>query len=648
MPRLLPTEIFAELDRHFAALVERLAGGSRPGLQLAAALVSRERRAGHLCLHLPSVAGRPLPELPQIACPPLAPWLAELRAAAPVVGPPGAFSPLILDPAGRLYLQRYWAYEDRLARAVLQRAAIFEPCDEARLRTALDALFPVRDPAPDDQRLAAETAARRRLCLITGGPGTGKTRTLVRILALLLQLRDPGAPALRFELAAPTGKAAARIQEEVRRAAAALPAGPLTDALLALEARTLHRLLGARPDQATFRHNAQNPIAADVVVVDEASMVDLALMAKLLDATLPAARLILLGDKDQLASVEAGAVLADLCAGLSPDPSPIGNSAITELRRNYRFPATSAIHRLSTAINAGDPAAALAALAGSPEVTVRPLPSASPGSAALHAQESLGRSGTHPCLPPAGTGSTRSLTPLAPMSLAGALAPLLLAAWPAQLPANPADMLACLSRFRVLCAVREGPFGVRRFNELAEDILARAGRIHPLGQHYSGRPILITRNDHALRLFNGDVGVLLPAPEGGGLRAWFPSPDGGVRSLLPARLPAHETVFAMTVHKSQGSEFGSILLVLPDRDSPVLTRELLYTGLTRAREHAELWFNEAIFRAAVLRRVERHSGLRDALVGTGSTRSPTSLPCLPSSETEDYGDAVKRIPAGHC
>lgn len=587
MPRALPPEIFAELDRHFAALVERLAGGSRPTLALAAALVSRQRRAGHLCLHLPSVAGQRLTEKEvAVTCPPLDAWLADLGAATPVVGSPGAFAPLILDPAGRLYLQRYWAYEDRLARDLLARAAITEPVDETRLTAALDRLFPPTGSEPDWQRLAAETAVRRRLCVITGGPGTGKTRTLVRILALLQELHGSAPTPLRFALAAPTGKAAARIQEEVRRAAQTLSPGSVADALLATEATTLHRLLGARPDYATFRRNGENLIPADVVVVDEASMVDLALMAKLLAAVPPTARLVLLGDKDQLASVEAGAVLGDICTPPSSTlhlPSSPLRSSLIELRRNYRFPAHSAIHRLSTAINHGDAEAALTALAEAGEVTARPLPS--------------------------------------PAELPAALRPLLLAAWPEQLPPDPTEMLARLARFRVLCAVREGPYGVHHFNELAERILAEAGRIERGGSHYAGRPILVTRNDHALRLFNGDIGILLPGSEGG-LRAFFPAPEGGVRSFLPARLPAHETVFAMTVHKSQGSEFASILLVLPERDSPVLTRELLYTGLTRAREHAELWFDESIFRSAVTRRVERHSGLGHALWSSGTDSPP--------------------------
>jgi exodeoxyribonuclease V alpha subunit len=590
-----PPGVFADLDVHFAALVERLAGGRGPLLALAAALVSRQRREGHLCLHLPSIAGRAIGDSPaRINCPPLDDWLADLNAAQTVVGPPGALAPLILDPANRLYLQRYWAYEDRLARGLRSRAGVSELVDEGRLAACLDHLFPPGAAQPDWQRRAAETAARRRLCVITGGPGTGKTRTLVRILALLLELRADAGSALRFALAAPTGKAAARIQEEVRRAAEQLGPGPAASALLTAEANTLHRLLGARPGYASFQRNAQNPLPAEVVVVDEASMVDVALMAKLLEAVSPSARLILLGDKDQLASVEAGAVLGDICGGpASPAPArpslpgrgpsearpgdansnPLADCLI-ELQRNYRFADDSPIHRLSVAINHGNADAALAVLGRPGAVTARPLPASD--------------------------------------ELAAALRPLLLAAWPVTLPTDPAEMLASLTGFRVLCAVREGPYGVERLNDLAARILRQAGRLGTGSPQFAGRPVMITRNDHALRLFNGDVGILLPGVEGG-LRAFFPAPDGGVRSFLPARLPAHETVFAMTVHKSQGSEFTSVLLVLPERDSPVLTRELLYTGLTRARERAQLWFSEAVLRQAIARRVERHSGLQDKL-----------------------------------
>ena len=580
-PTSLPPAIFSDFDRQMATLIEGLAGRPAPELALAAALACRQRRIGHLCLSLPSFAGLMVREQDaQIACPALDEWRAALRQARPVVGTPGEFSPLILDPSDRLYLQRYWAYERQVATDLLARASAMEPVDEVRLQAALDELFPPAGFTPDDQRLAAETAARRRLCVITGGPGTGKTHTLGRLLRVLLATRGPAEPPLRIKLAAPTGKAAARIQEELRRSAAGLAASPITAALLAVEATTLHRLLGARPHYASFRHGSGNPLSADVVVVDEASMVDLALMAKLLAAVPATARLILLGDKDQLASVEAGAVLGDICGGLEPSsgwpaspPNPL-TPCLVQLRRNYRFPSHSTIHRLGQAIRRGEANEVLSLLREPGDVTAQALP--------------------------------------APADLAAALRAKLLAVWPEKVPDEAPEALRVLACFRVLCAVREGSYGVAQMNDLAERLLIEAGRIQRHGVHYAGRPILITRNDHALRLFNGDVGVLLPAADGA-LRAFFPDPEGGVRSIPTSRLPPHETVFAMTVHKSQGSEFASVLLVLPSQDSPVLTRELLYTGLTRAREHAEIWFTEPILRQAIVRRVERHSGLRDAL-----------------------------------
>ena len=635
----LSAAVFSEIDRHFAALLDRLAGGDRPDIALAAALVSGRRREGHICLDLKSVAGRRFPEAargsePTVLCPALGDWRAQLRAA-PVVGQPGEFRPLILDGADRLYLHRYWHYQESLATAILQRASAVTAVDSGRLEAALDRLFPLVGGGTDWQRVAAETAARRQFSVISGGPGTGKTRTLARILALLIELHE--GPPLRFALAAPTGKAAARIQEALRQAREQLPCTETVKALMPAEARTIHRLLEPLPDSTAFRRNAEHPLAADVVVIDEASMVDLALMAKLFAAVPPRTRLILLGDKDQLASVEAGAVLGDLCAGKSKDqsrPAELTSSvaagtpaaaaaegksgagpraalaaSIVELRRNFRFGEQSAIFRLSQQLNAGDADGALGELAR----------------ARADGEEIRGAK-----LP-------------APGDLKAALREKLLAGWRPYFEAtDPRAALEALGRFRILCAVREGPYGVQRVNALAEEILAEAGLIQPAGPAYLRRPLMVTRNDYGLRLFNGDIGAILSftpghapgdepgapvrkepgssaapqGPEGAAkeaVHACFLGADGEVRAFLPARLPEHETVFAMTIHKSQGSEFERLLLILPERDSPVLTRELLYTGLTRAREGAEIWFEEGIFRQAVARQVERTSGLRDAL-----------------------------------
>jgi exodeoxyribonuclease V alpha subunit len=332
-------------------------------------------------------------------------------------------------------------------------------------------------------------------------------------------------------------------------------------------------------------------LPVDVVIVDEASMVDLALMAKLFDAVPLDARVVLVGDKDQLASVEAGYVLGDICGRASASATaPIGRH-IVELKTNYRFGAESAISRLSEAVNGGradDAVALLQSAAIAPELPIGIAPEILPGT-----------------LPK-------------PAGLVARLEPRILAGYRAYLEANsPAEALQLLNGFRVLCALRRGPFGVENLNSRTEEILTNARLIDPSTPFYAGRPIVILRNDYQLKLFNGDIGIFLRDIEAkGDLRAFFLGSDGFLRRVLPARLPAHETAFAMTVHKSQGSEFGRVLLILPDQDSPVVTRELVYTGLTRAKRQVELWYSEPQLRVAIARRTERTSGLRDALWST--------------------------------
>jgi exodeoxyribonuclease V alpha subunit len=599
----LPTGIFSDLDRHFARFIERLAGGDNPELALAAATVSRKRSEGHICLDLPAVAGKKLPDAADdaaqpITCPELDTWKKKLWAS-PVVGAPGEFKPLILDEAGRLYLHRYWEFETALAAEVKRRVSEAASAPAAKLlNECIDRLFtPVARGEADWQRAAALTAVLKQFCVISGGPGTGKTWTLVRILALLLELAQ-GKP-LRIAVAAPTGKAAARIQDEIRAAKEQLPCPDTIKAQLPEQATTIHRLLGATPDSALFRHNANNPLPTDVVAVDEASMVDLALMAKLFAAIPASAKVILLGDKDQLASVEAGAVLGDICAGLegraatsATKPIPIGapcggletvrptlSDCIVQLRKNYRFAEDSAIQRLANAINDGD------------------VP---------HAIEILNESGA----PESGL-AWRKLPE--PRSMKSMLREKLLAGFAPYFAANdPLASLDAQGRFRVLCALRAGPYGVARLNELAEEIFEDAGLIRRTGPWYSRRPIMVTRNDYALRLFNGDTGAVTPDDEGGAC-ACFLGAEGELRKVLPARLPEHETAYGMTVHKSQGSEFERVLIILPDCDVPILTRELLYTAITRARAGVEIWATEAVLATAIARRMTRNSGLRDAL-----------------------------------
>ena len=548
----------APLDRHFARLMLRLnETPSHPLLETAAQTMSARRAAGDICISIEEFGARAEVE-------------AELLATR-VVGRPDDVKPLVLDAAGRLYLQRYWAYKQTLAQALRRRIDAAAPAlNEERLARDLAAVFGGASSS-DPQRRAAETALRRTFCVITGGPGTGKTHTMVKLLLLLQAEAEAAGRPLRVALTAPTGKAAARMKETVHATLPNVaPGADATIAQIASGSRTLHRLLGTIPNSVYFRHNEERPLPVDAVIVDEASMIDLALMAKLVAAVPAQARLILLGDKDQLSSVEAGHVLGELCA---PDGSGKLPEHVCELTTNHRFAETSGIYRLSRLVNAGDSEAAVTLLR---EKRVSDLDAS--------------------VLPP-------------PAALAGALRePLLAGLGPLRDCTDPEEALARLGQFRILAAVRKGPYGVENLNRLAEQILAREGVIVPERTFYEGRPLLILENDHTLHLFNGDVGVVLRDQEAGGeLRAFFPGADGGVRRLLPARLPAHETVFAMTVHKSQGSEFERVLLVLPDRENAVVTRELIYTGITRARSHVELWSREAPLRAAIARRVARAS-----------------------------------------
>jgi exodeoxyribonuclease V alpha subunit len=595
-----------DLDVHLADVLARLARDDAPALLWAAALVSHRTGDGHVCVDLVTAAGRPLVEGAADApvVPELAPWISALRDSV-VVGGPADDTPLVLDDANRLYLRRYWAYERELAAELLARAAAPAPrVDDGRLRAAVGQLMPADPgaPVPDWQRVAAVTAVLRRLCVISGGPGTGKTSSVVRFLGLLAALRADPPPVVA--LAAPTGKAAARLEEAVRAGRATLPPA-LRDAIPE-QASTVHRLLRMRPGSTRAGFDRTRVLPADVVVVDEASMVDLALMAKLVRALRPEARLVLLGDKDQLASVEAGAVLGDVC-GTAPGcsrafaarlsaivgetvPEGEGSSgsplrdAVVLLRHGRRFTAESGIGRLAAAANRGDADAVLAVLAaGPPDVGWR--------------QPDM--------------QSDRALVATAADGFAAYLERL-------RAGAPAVDVFAAFAAFRILCAHRAGPGGAARLNELVEQVLAVQGVIRPTGRWYAGRPVMVTRNDPVLGLSNGDVGVVLPdADDPGRLTVAFPAADGGVREVSPARLPEHETVYAMTVHKSQGSEFDRVLLVLPREPSRVVTRELIYTAITRARDRVEVWGSAAVVRAGVTARIARSSGLRDALWGRG-------------------------------
>jgi exodeoxyribonuclease V alpha subunit len=399
---------------------------------------------------------------------------------------------------------------------------------------------------------------------------------VARILALLIERAGTETPVIL--LAAPTGKAAMRLKLSLTDSAKLLPFSESVLSALPREVATIHRLLGAVPGRSEFRYHRENPLPCDVLVIDEASMIDLPLMARLLDALRADARVILLGDRDQLASVEAGAVLSDICAGSSPGISTrAGQPAIVHLTKSYRFPDESGIGRLSRLINAGDGEGSLGLLKSGlcPDVCWR-------------------------ALPPAGVfaGTLMEAAAQGYAAYAGSK--------------SPVEALDALDRFRVLAPHREGRHGVGNLNRLIESVLSRSVRA---GLPFCLRkPVMVTSNNYDLGLYNGDIGIMTGAQSEEGPAVFFPASEkGGGRMISALRMPQHEPAFALTVHKTQGSEFDSVLLIMPDQMSEVLSRELLYTAVTRARKRVEIWGDEEIFLQTVARRIERSSGLRDRL-----------------------------------
>ncbi|TKB47319.1 exodeoxyribonuclease V subunit alpha [Ferrimonas sediminicola] len=633
---------------------------------LAAVWTSHQLGRGHLCLELSLLLQRPgevlalppegrkpaqLPHPGELMASWSEPGLIQALGASPLVASVEGegCEPLVLSQ-GRLYLRRYYRYECQVAQQIHDRLRPL-PVEPESTRTQLAQLFaPLKsaDEARGDsvhwQSVAAALACRSRFTVISGGPGTGKTTTVVRLLAALQGPRLAQGEPLRIRLAAPTGKAAARLSESLSGALNQLPEG--VRGSIPTQVTTLHRLLGSRPDSRHFRHHRGNPLHLDLLVVDEASMVDLEMMAALLQALPEHASLILLGDKDQLASVEAGAVLGDLCrnadeanyhdatlaylaraSGYDLAPWQGQGTALDQqialLRKSHRFDANSGIGRLAAAVNIGD-SRDVARLFGQPWPD---LLSASLGGEQDRALERLCIEGD---ASPARTidggqplgyrhylermrqGLDRLEQQAAQCSVP--------AQWLALVQAQQQwalDLHRAFGAFQLLCAVRDGEFGVAGLNRRIAQALKGAGLIERDQGWYPGRPVILTRNDYSLKLMNGDIGLCLPLYDELGqrsLRVAFPTPDGGLKSVQPSRLSDVDTVFAMTVHKSQGSEFAHTAMVLPAADSPILTRELLYTGITRAKT----WFSLLLPRpqlvaSATARRTVRASGLATRL-----------------------------------
>ncbi|WP_038183361.1 exodeoxyribonuclease V subunit alpha [Vibrio rhizosphaerae] len=601
-------------------------------------------------------------------------WLAVI-ARCPLIGTPGSYLPLIFD-GKRLYLQRYWFYEHQLALRLqtLSSPVSIDTTQTEYLARTLNQLFPrpydalfqalqsassvgarqrlvcefldvvqesaldwssidqLLQQASDDsalekldvlvpesvclnwQKVAAAIALSRRFAVISGGPGTGKTTTVARLLAALVSQNHSLQQKLEIKLVAPTGKAAARLTESIGQAVERLSIPAEVKDQIPTQASTLHRLLGAIPNSAEFRHHQHNPLHVDLLVVDEASMIDLPMMYKLLTALPDHARLVLLGDKDQLASVEAGAVLGDICAfqtqgysrsqmmqlsrltGYQFEPQnphqevPALADSLCLLQKSYRFHARSGIGQLAKAVNSGDVSQLM-------QVTQHNYTDVQ-----IHALDSDSYQQMLQILVAEYAHYLRAIADQS--AVTEGISPEKKAAY----------VLRLFHRCRLLCAIREGDFGVTGVNQRVERALSRHQLIRNRDEAwYEGRPVMITRNDHHLELYNGDIGICMRDPQDDRLKVYFEQFDGHVRGFLPSRIPQHETAYAMTIHKSQGSEFDFTLLLLPPDHTPLLTRELVYTGITRARKQLALFTSPKILQAAVRIKTQRVSGLREKM-----------------------------------
>ncbi len=654
-------------DRQFARHLTELNGAEVPELLLASALTSYGISKGDTCLLLDSVATSSLYKNPDLRVvrqkvPPVAKWRKVLLEQRVVTTPPESVdtngveaeaplsntdlqpaTPLILDAENRLYLARYWSLEQSLIASVKHYLDDNAPnVDLVRLRVALAKLFTQRkddDDATDWQKAAVATSVLSNFSVITGGPGTGKTYTVTALLAALL---DQGIAPEKIALAAPTGKASTRLMQSIQNNLSTL-LEKLNLPQASFEATTLHKLIGMRPGRVKPRFNKQMPLLYDVVIIDEASMIDLPLMARTFEALADNARIVLIGDKDQLHSVESGMVLGDICGGrsraelsdqrceellqLGVDGITATSSASTGLNsiadriiyleKSHRVQDEGGISALASAVNKGDVEAALTLL----------------------------NSEQWPGL---------SMLPQEPASLEHILCEQVLPAYrKVAAPGSPADALGKMSDTGVLCALRHGPAGALRINARVEMLLNDDGLRDLSAKYYHGQPLMITENSNPQRLYNGDHGLVL-SDEHGSLAVHFATEGAEqARAISPNRLPQHETFYAMTIHKSQGSEYSTVIVVLPETDSPILSRELLYTAITRARSRVIVIANEAQLRACIEKRSLRQSGLRhkfwsgtagsDVAASELAGKSPEEMSLNQDSRTQGNQEPLKPV-----
>lgn len=600
--QLKKLDAFSDTDRHIASYLSSLDGHDSPLFFLMAMLLSRSVEKGNVCLFIDRVAGKNLSWLsaedPDNAAVyedimlPGADVIVSCLKKSRAAGGEGDRLPVILS-GDRIYFHRYMTSEDELAAMAASMCSDTDDLPpDMKLAAVFGRYFKAVPGGPDMQAVSAAVSLRKRLSVISGGPGTGKTSTVVKILQLITEARRLSGLETRVALTAPTGKAAAKL-------AASANAWQDGEGRPAAESFTIHRLLGYSPGSG-FRHGRDNPVDYDVVVADECSMADLRLMHSFFSALKPGSRLILLGDRDQLASVEGGAVFGDICGAGGADYSsgmaewcsmltgsvltagrgsgPAIRDSLTFLARNWRFGEGSGIGRLAAAVNSGDCDGVMRILRSGEFADLEFLPSPGIAEVSRVIEQAADRyTGPVDTAPGAVSRFTRS--------------------------------------FCILTATRRGSSGMERMNLAAERVLEKKGVIDPSSVFYQGRPVMVTGNDYPLQLFNGDIGIVEHGASGDA--AVFTAPDGTVRSISCSRIPSHETAFAMTVHKSQGSEFDEVLLVLPETWSPVLSRELLYTAVTRGRKKVTVAGTEPVIRRIVGTGLERMSGLKQKVHGPG-------------------------------